>query len=57
MYDPSMHTSPLFRYWVHPAQAVHPPEEQRWILWFLGNGEVYEMMMPDFESMHHQHSA
>lgn len=38
-------------YWVHPAQAAHPPEEQRWILWFLGNGEVYEMMMPDFESL------
>ena len=30
-------------YWVHPAQAAHPPEEQRWILWFLGNGEVRQL--------------
>ena len=27
-------------YRVHPQQAVLPAEEQRWVLWFLGNGEV-----------------
>eukprot|EP00038_Savillea_parva_P004249 m.135621 g.135621 ORF g.135621 m.135621 type:complete len:483 (+) comp11420_c2_seq1:563-2011(+) len=37
-------------YRIHPQQAALPPEDQRWVLWFLGNGEVYEMMMNDFQS-------
>lgn len=37
-------------YRIHPQQAALPPEEQRWILWFLGNGEVYEMMLNDFQA-------
>eukprot|EP00041_Stephanoeca_diplocostata_P019986 m.438234 g.438234 ORF g.438234 m.438234 type:complete len:514 (+) comp21441_c0_seq3:335-1876(+) len=38
-------------YKVHPKQANLPPEEQRWILWFLGNGELYEMMLQDFHTL------
>mmetsp|Transcript_24146 Transcript_24146/g.63002 ORF Transcript_24146/g.63002 Transcript_24146/m.63002 type:complete len:482 (+) Transcript_24146:125-1570(+) len=35
---------------IHSKQAQLAPEDQRWILWFLGNGEVFELMMPDFQA-------
>jgi len=38
-------------YYENPAQAQVRPEERRWIMWFLGNGECYEMMLHDFQSL------
>eukprot|EP00040_Diaphanoeca_grandis_P000034 m.14184 g.14184 ORF g.14184 m.14184 type:complete len:484 (+) comp10036_c0_seq1:364-1815(+) len=38
-------------YYINELQSQLPAEEQRWILWFLGNGEVYEMMLQDFEGI------
>jgi predicted alpha/beta hydrolase len=28
-----------------------PSKHERWIMWFLGNGEVYEMMLQDFQTL------
>ena len=38
-------------YFDNPAQSSLQPHERRWIIWFLGNGELYEMMIPDLEKL------
>eukprot|EP00053_Salpingoeca_punica_P011050 m.99009 g.99009 ORF g.99009 m.99009 type:complete len:599 (+) comp15572_c0_seq1:237-2033(+) len=37
-------------YLVHPAQAELVPAQQRWVLWFLGNGELYEFLIPELQT-------
>lgn len=31
----------------NPAQAELPPEDRRWVLFFGGNGELFEFALPD----------
>ena len=38
-------------YWLHPGQETRPFAQQTWTLWFLANGEVYELNMPEYLHM------
>jgi hypothetical protein len=38
-------------YFEHISQATVPPAEKRWVMWFLGNGEAYEFLLPEFQKM------
>ena len=33
----------------HPDQHVLPPAQQRWVLWFNGNGELFEFLLPELQ--------
>eukprot|EP00048_Salpingoeca_helianthica_P003546 m.68346 g.68346 ORF g.68346 m.68346 type:complete len:479 (+) comp12765_c0_seq1:783-2219(+) len=33
----------------HPAQRELPATQQRWVLYFLGNGELFEFMLPELQ--------
>lgn len=33
----------------HPDQTALPPAQQRWIMWYLGNGELFEFLLPELQ--------